>query len=74
MSDQARVLFICRQNSGRSQIAEAYLKKLAGDRIHMDESCLFFLELCRLHDKEADTGQKISFEELRQLVEMIKCC
>ena len=40
MSDQARVLFICRQNSGRSQIAEAYLKKLAGDRIHVESAGL----------------------------------
>lgn len=33
MSDPLQVLIICRHNSGRSQIAEAYLKKLAGDRV-----------------------------------------
>jgi arsenate reductase len=32
MSDPLKVLIICRHNSGRSQIAEAYLKRLAGDQ------------------------------------------
>jgi arsenate reductase len=40
MSDQINVLFICRHNSGRSQIAEAYLKKLAGERIHVESAGL----------------------------------
>ena len=40
MSDQLRVLFICQHNSGRSQIAEAYLKKLAGDRVHVESAGL----------------------------------
>lgn len=30
--EKMRVLFICRQNSARSQIAEAFLQYLAGDR------------------------------------------
>lgn len=29
------VLFVCVQNSGRSQIAAAYLRHLAGDRVHV---------------------------------------
>jgi arsenate reductase len=40
MSELLNVLFICRHNSGRSQIAEAYLKKLAGDRIHVESAGL----------------------------------
>ncbi len=40
----------------------------------MDESCLFFPELYRLYDQEAETGQKISPEELRQLVEKCNFC
>ena len=34
----------------------------------MDESCLFFPELYRLYDQEAETGQKISPNELRHLL------
>ena len=30
MGDKYKILFICQHNSGRSQIAEAYLKKFAG--------------------------------------------
>jgi len=33
MSDRLKVLIICQHNSGRSQIAEAYLKRYAGDRV-----------------------------------------
>ena len=40
----------------------------------MDESCLFFPELYRLYDKESETGQKISPEALRQLVEKCNFC
>ena len=35
-----RVLFICGHNSGRSQIAEAFLKDIAGDRIHVESAGL----------------------------------
>ncbi len=40
----------------------------------MDESCLFFPELYRLYDKEVETGQRISSEDLRQLVEKCNFC
>lgn len=40
MPDQLNVLFICLHNSGRSQIAEAYLKKLAAGRIHVESAGL----------------------------------
>lgn len=40
MPDQLHVLIICRHNSGRSQIAEAYLKTLASGRIHVDSAGL----------------------------------
>ena len=38
--DKFRVLFICGHNSGRSQIAEALLNDIAGDRIHVESAGL----------------------------------
>jgi arsenate reductase len=38
--NKIRVLFICGHNSGRSQIAEAFLKKLAGDKVHVESAGL----------------------------------
>jgi arsenate reductase (thioredoxin) len=40
MSDFLKVLIICRHNSGRSQIAAAYLEKLAGDRAVVESAGL----------------------------------
>jgi glycerol-3-phosphate dehydrogenase subunit C len=40
----------------------------------MDESCLFFPELYRLYDKETESGQRISAEDLQQLVEKCNFC
>ena len=35
MATKHKILFICQHNSGRSQIAEAYLRKFAGDRFKL---------------------------------------
>jgi arsenate reductase len=35
MAEKPRILFICQHNSGRSQMAEAFLKRLAGDRLEV---------------------------------------
>ena len=43
-------------------------------RFLMDVDCLVFPELYRLYDKEAETGQKISSEELRHLVDLCNFC
>ena len=40
MPEKIRVLFICTHNSGRSQIAEAYLRKFAGDRCEVESAGL----------------------------------
>jgi arsenate reductase len=37
---KTRVLFICRQNSGRSQIAEAFLKKMGKDDFYVESAGL----------------------------------
>ncbi|MGD8443875.1 MAG: arsenate reductase ArsC [Desulfobacterales bacterium] len=38
--DNIRVLFICGHNSGRSQMAEAFLNDIASDRIHVESAGL----------------------------------
>ncbi|HSV92966.1 MAG TPA: arsenate reductase ArsC [Desulfobacterales bacterium] len=40
MSNLPTVLVVCRHNSGRSQIAEGYLKRFAGDRLHVESAGL----------------------------------
>jgi len=40
MTRKIKVLFICRHNSGRSQIAEAYLKKFYGDYFEIESAGL----------------------------------
>ena len=35
-----KVLFICGHNSGRSQMAEAFLRAIAGDKIHVESAGL----------------------------------
>lgn len=40
MTDKIRVLFICGHNSGRSQMAEAFLKDIAGHMIHVESAGL----------------------------------
>ena len=40
MSHKKRVLFVCVHNSARSQMAEAWLKRLAGDRFEAESAGL----------------------------------
>ena len=40
MAHKVRVLFICQHNSGRSQIAEAFLKQLYGDHFEIESAGL----------------------------------
>lgn len=43
-------------------------------RFLMDTDCLVFPELYRLYDKEVETGQKITSEELRNLIDLCNFC
>jgi hypothetical protein len=38
METKSKILFICQHNSGRSQIAEAYLKKYVGDQFQIESA------------------------------------
>jgi len=38
--DKLKVLFICSQNAGRSQMAEAFLRRFAGDSFEVDSAGL----------------------------------
>jgi arsenate reductase (thioredoxin) len=38
MREKTKVLFVCIHNSARSQIAEAYLKQIAGDRFKVESA------------------------------------
>jgi len=40
MSDKPSVLFICQHNSGRSQVAEAYLREMAGGALRVESAGL----------------------------------
>lgn len=43
-------------------------------RFLMDSDCLLFPELYRLYDKEIETGEQISSDELRNLVDLCNYC
>ncbi|MEJ5259175.1 MAG: arsenate reductase ArsC [Anaerohalosphaeraceae bacterium] len=63
MKKKERVLFFCKHNSCRSQMAEAYLKKLASDRFEVFSAGLFpemihpFVEVVMQEDGVSLRGQ-----------------
>jgi arsenate reductase len=59
MSGRARVLFVCTQNSARSQIAEAFLNKLAGDRF---EAVSAGLEAGQLNQLVVEAMQEVDID------------
>lgn len=57
--DKTRVLFVCTQNSARSQIAEAFLNKLAGDRF---EAYSAGLEAGQLNPLAVEAMQEVGID------------
>lgn len=56
---KAKVLFICGHNSGRSQMAEAFLKDTAGDRIDVESAGL---EPKPIHPLVVEVMQELEFD------------
>ena len=63
MSDKKRVLFLCTGNSARSQMAEALLRNLAGDRYEVSSAGT---HPKGLHPRTVDVMQEIGIDVGRQ--------
>lgn len=57
--DKKKVLFVCVNNSARSQIAEAFLKQLAGDRFEVESAGL---ELGKLNPLAVEVMKKAGID------------
>jgi len=57
--DKKTVLFICGHNSGRSQMAEAFLNAIAGDKIYVESAGL---EPKSVHPLVVEVMQEIGFD------------
>jgi len=60
MADPIRVLIICQHNSGRSQIAEAYLKRFGGESFHVESAGLELAE--RVNSMVAEVMKEEGFD------------
>ena len=71
--NKTRVLFVCNQNSARSQIAEAFLNKLAGDRFEAHSAGL---EAGQLHQLAVEVmreaGIDISQNKTKKVFDLFK--
>ena len=74
MGDKINVLFICKHNSGRSQIAEAYLKKFAGDRLNVESAGLEPSEAIDPHVVEVmkEEGIDLSLKRPQSVFDLFK--
>lgn len=71
--NKIRVLFVCTQNSARSQIAEAFLNKLAGDRFEAHSAGLEAGELNPLAvEVMQEAGIDISQNKTRKVFDLFK--
>ncbi|MBN1904768.1 MAG: arsenate reductase ArsC [Deltaproteobacteria bacterium] len=72
-NDKARVLFVCIHNSARSQIAEAFLNHLAGDRFEAESAGIEPSELNPLAvDVMREVGIDISNNRSKKVFDLYK--
>lgn len=72
-NDKARVLFVCIHNSTRSQIAEAFLNHLAGDRFEAESSGIESAELNPLAvEVMREIGIDISKNQVNEVFDFYK--
>ena len=70
---KTRVLFVCTQNSARSQIAEAFLNQLAGDRFEAHSAGLEAGQLNQLVvEAMREVGVDISKNEPKRVFDLYK--
>jgi arsenate reductase len=74
MSGKRKILFICQHNSGRSQIAEAYLKQFAGDALEIESAGLEPAERVNplVVDVMKEEGFDLSGKKPRDVFELFK--
>lgn len=74
MNRKITVLFICQHNSGRSQMAEAFLREIHGDRFEVESAGLAPAE--RVHplvvQVMAEVGIDLSQKQPRSVLELFK--
>ena len=74
MAQKIKVLFICQHNSGRSQIAEAYLRELYGDRFEVESAGMEPAEAVNplVVSVMAEKGFDLSAKRPRSVFELFK--
>jgi arsenate reductase len=74
MAQKTKVLFICRHNSGRSQIAETYLKQFFGDRFEVESAGMEPAEAVNplVVQVMAEEGFDLSGKKPRSVFELFK--
>jgi len=72
--ENVRVLFICTRNSGRSQMAEAFLRKFAGDSFEVESAGLEPAEAVNplVVEAMAEVGLDLSHKKPQSVFELFK--